>query len=85
MAEEKLIGEITHYFGKVSVGIIKLTDELKVGDTVHIKGHTSDFTQQVSSMQIEHVEVSEAKSGDDAGIKVDQKVHEHDSVFKVIG
>ena len=79
-----MIGEITHYFGKISVGIIKLSDELKAGDTVRIKGHTSDFTQQVSSMQVEHVDVSEARTGDAVGIKVDQKVHEHDSVYKVI-
>ena len=83
--EEKLIGKITHYFGRPGVGLIELTDALKVGDTVRIKGHTSDFTQQVSSMQVEHVKVSEAKAGDVVGVKVDQKVHEHDQVFKVIG
>lgn len=83
MAEEKLIGEITHYFGKISVGIIKLSEELKVGDTIHIKGHASDFTQSISSMQVEHVEVNEAELGDMVGIKIDQKVHEHDSVYKV--
>ncbi len=83
MAEEKLIGKITHYFGKPGVGIIKLTDALKVGDTVHIKGHASDFTQPVSSMQIEHAVVNEGKAGDAVGIKVDQKVHEHDEVYKV--
>ena len=85
MAEEKLIGKIAHYYGHINVGIIGLSDALKVGDTIHIKGHTSDFTQQISSMQIEHADVSEAKAGDLAGIKLDQKVHEHDSVFKVIG
>ena len=83
--EEKLIGKVTHFFGRPSVGIIELSDALKVGDTVHVKGHASDFTQQVSSMQIEHVDVSEAKAGDSVGIKVEQKVHEHDSVYKVIG
>ena len=83
MAEEKLIGKITHYFGKVSVGMIELSDLLKVGDTIHIKGHTSDFTQQVSSMQIEHAQVTEGKTGDLMGIKVDQKVYKNDEVFKV--
>ncbi|MBL7198339.1 MAG: translation elongation factor-like protein [Candidatus Omnitrophica bacterium] len=81
--EEKLIGKIAHYYGHLNVGIVELTDVLKVGDTVHIKGHTSDFTQQVSSMQIEHAMVNEAKIGDSVGITVDQKVHEHDSVYKV--
>lgn len=82
--EEKLIGKVSHFFGRPSVGIIELTDTLKVGDTVHINGHSTDLTQQVTSMQIEHAEVTEAKAGDSAGIKVEQKVHEHDSVFKVI-
>jgi putative protease len=81
---EKLIGKITHYFGKISVGIIKIEDgELNVGDTIHIKGHTSDFTQQVGSIQIEHEQIQKAKKGDDIGIKVDQKVHEHDEVYLV--
>lgn len=81
---EKLIGKISHYFNKINVGIIELTDgELKVGDTIHIKGHTSDFTQQVTSMQIEHAAVEEAKKGDGVGIKVDSPVHEHDQVFLV--
>ena len=83
--EEKLIGKISHYFGKINVGIIELSDSLKVGDTIHIKGHTADFNQQVASMQIEHAEVSEAKTGDSVGIKVDQKVHQNDEVYKVTG
>ena len=81
--EEKLIGKITHYYGNLNVGIIELSDALKVGDTIHIKGHTSDFTQQVSSMQTEHVQVTEGKTGDLVGIKVDQKVYKNDEVFKV--
>jgi translation elongation factor EF-1alpha len=81
---EKLIGKITHYFNKISVGIIEITDgELKVGDTIHIKGHTSDFTQQITSMQIEHAPVEKAKKGDGVGIKVDSPVHEHDEVFLI--
>lgn len=83
--EEKLIGKIVHFYGRLDVGIIELSDGLKVGDTIHIKGHTSDFTQQVSSMQLEHGDIAEAKAGDAIGIKVDQKVHEQDSVYKVIG
>lgn len=78
------IGKITHYYGHLNVGIINLSDALKVGDTIHIKGHTSDFTQGVDSMQIEHADVQEAKPGDIIGIRVLQKVHPHDIVFKVI-
>jgi len=82
--QEKDIGEITHYFGHINVGIIQLSDALKVGETIHIKGHTTDVTQNVDSMQIEHATVSEAKKGDAVGIKVSQKVHPNDKVFKVI-
>ena len=81
--QEKEIGAITHYYGHISVGIIQLSDVLKVGDNIHIKGHASDFTQSVDSMQIEHNVVQEAKAGDMVGIKVSQKVHPHDKVFKV--
>jgi len=82
--EEKEVGRITHYYGNISVGIVELSDTLKVGDTIHIKGHTSDFNQTVDSIQIEHKNVSEAKAGDLVGIKVIQKVHPHDKVYKII-
>ena len=77
------IGKVTHFYGHISVAIIELTDVLKVGDSIHIKGHSSDFTQVISSMQIEHKDVPEAKAGDMIGIKVDQKTHVNDKVFKV--
>jgi translation elongation factor EF-1alpha len=82
--QEKEIGKITHYYGHLNVGIIELQDSLKVGETIHIKGHSSDFTQPVDSIQIEHAGVVEAKSGDVIGIKVAQKAHPHDKVYKVI-
>lgn len=84
MAEEKEIGNITHYYGHISVGIVELSDSLKVGDTIHIKGHTTDFTQSVDSMQIEHKNISEAKVGDIVGIQVSEKVHPNDKVYKVL-
>ncbi|MCM8786959.1 MAG: EF-Tu/IF-2/RF-3 family GTPase [Candidatus Omnitrophica bacterium] len=82
--QEQEVGIITHYFGKISVGIIKLTSPLKVGDTIHIKGKHDDFTQQITSMQIQHMEVKEAVAGEEVGIKVVGKVHENDKVYKVI-
>lgn len=82
--QEKEIGKITHYFGHISVGIIELANLLKKGETIHIKGHSEDFTQPVDSMQIEHKDVPEAKSGDSIGIIVAKKVHPGDRVFKVI-
>ena len=83
--EEKKIGIITHYFGKISVGIIKLDSPLKVGDSIHIKGTHDDFTQGVDSLQIEHESVESADKGDEVGIKVIQKVHPHDEVYLVAG
>ena len=82
--EEREIGKIAHYYGHISVGIIALSDTLKIGDTIHIKGHSEDFTQAVDSIQVEHKEVSEAGSGDMVGLKVIQKTHPGDKVFKII-
>ena len=82
--EEKEVGIVTHYFGKVSVGIVQLNAPLKVGDTIHIKGAHDDFTQTIDSMQIEHEVVESAKKGDLVGIKVIQQVHANDKVFIVV-
>jgi hypothetical protein len=84
MAEVE-IGRITHYFSKIGVAAIELTqDTLSVGDTIHVKGHTSDFTQKVDSMQIDGQVVDEATVGQSVGMKVAEHAREHDSVFKVI-
>ncbi len=82
--QEQEIGKVTHYYNHLNVGIIELSDTLRVGETIHIKGHSSDFTQGIDSLQIEHAAVSEAKPGDIIGVKVAQKVHPHDKVYKVI-
>ena len=83
MFEEK-IGEVTHYFGSIHVAAIDITDgELHVGDKVHIKGHTSDFTQTIDSMEINHRPVATAAVGESVGARVAQHAREHDSVFKV--
>ena len=82
MAEEKLIGKIIHYFGNINVGIIELSDGLKVGDKIHIKSSVTDFEQAVDSMQVEHQSIEVAKAGDQVGLKVAQKVKEGDQVFK---
>lgn len=81
--EGKLIGEITHYFGKIGVAVLKLSDVLKVGETIRIVGGEADFEQIVESMQIEHQNVEEAKSGDSVGLKISQKVREGYKVFKL--
>ena len=83
--EEKKVGVVIKFFGKISVAAIRLTDEgLKVGETIHIKGHTTDLTQKVGSMQIENQNVEEADPGADIGIKVGDRVRENDVVYKVI-
>ena len=84
MAEEQ-IGRISHYFGKIQVAAIELTDgSLTVGDTIHIKGNTTDLTEQIKSIQIEHEQVQSAKKGDSIGVKVSNHVREHDLVYKVL-
>ncbi|NCO23437.1 hypothetical protein COW09_02100 [bacterium (Candidatus Moisslbacteria) CG12_big_fil_rev_8_21_14_0_65_36_11] len=83
MAEEKQIGKIAHFFGKISVAVIELTDNLKKGDTIHIVGADRDFTQTVDSMQIEHKEIKEAKAKDAVGLKVVSPTKEGDAVYKV--
>ncbi len=79
---EEEIGKVTHYFSKVGVGVIELIAPLRVGDRIHIKGHTTDFEQDVASMQIEHNSISEGKKGDIVGVKVKEKVRDGDVVFK---
>jgi hypothetical protein len=77
------IGIVTHYYSHLSVAIVQLeTGNLRVGDIIHIKGHTSDFTQQVESMEIDHVHVSEARPGQSFGLRVKEHAREHDGVYK---
>ncbi len=85
MAEVEL-GRVTHYFGKIGVAAIEITqDTLSVGDTIHIKGHTSDFTQKVDSIQIDGQSLDEATAGQSIGIKVAEHAREHDMVYKLVG
>jgi putative protease len=84
MAEVE-IGKVTHYFGKIGVAAIEITqDSLSVGDKIRIRGHTSDFTQTVDSMQIDGQPVEEATVGQAIGIKVAEHAREHDAVYKVV-
>ena len=83
--KEKLIGKITHYFGKIGVGIIEITKgNLQSKDRIHIKGATTDFEQDVKSIQIEHEQIDKAKKGDIIGLKIKDKVREGDEVYKVV-
>jgi putative protease len=80
MADKK-IGTITHFFDRISVGIIKLNGKLKVGDKVRIQGGTTNFEQEISEIQLEHESIPEGKKGQEVGVKVKDKVREEDSVY----
>jgi translation initiation factor IF-2 len=84
MAEVE-IGKVIHYFSKVGVAAIQVTqDVLRVGDTIHVKGHTSDFTQKIDSMQVDNQAVQEAAAGKSIGLRVKEHTREHDLVYKVV-
>jgi translation elongation factor EF-1alpha len=82
-SEKKLIGKVTHYFGKISVAGIQLSGTLKVGDKISIEGATTNFEENIDSMQIDNKPVTEAKAGDMIGIKVKDKTRMGDNVFIV--
>lgn len=77
------VGHVVGYFAKIGVAAVELTGTLRLGDTIRVRGHTTDFTQVVESMQIEHQAVSEAKAGDSVGIKVIDRVRKGDRVYVV--
>lgn len=79
----EVIGEIIHYFPHVSAGVIKLSKDLKSGDAIQVKGHTTDFKQTVDSLQVDHVPVTEAKKGQEIGLQVKDRVRIGDTVYKV--
>jgi translation elongation factor EF-1alpha len=84
LVEENVVevGRIAHFFSKISVAVIELKAPLKVGDTIVVKGPTTDFEQVVDSMQIEHESVARAEAGQSIGLKVRERVRETDLVYK---
>ena len=80
---EEIIGKVSDFFARPVVAGIELTATLKVGDKIHITGHTTDMEMVVSSMQIDNVSVQQAKAGDSVGIKVSDRVRRGDTVYKV--
>lgn len=77
------IGEVTHYFTDLEVGVVELQDSLEVGDRIRIKGPTTDFEQVVDSIQVDQEIVEQADSGDSIGLKVKERVRETDAVYKI--
>jgi len=81
---EKCVGQVTHYFSRLGVAVLELCDGLRTGDVVHILGHTTDFTQPVESMEIEHQKLDAVGPSSNVALKVNQKVRRGDSIYKVI-
>ena len=82
MVEEQEVGKVTHYFGKVSVAGIELKAPLALGDTIVIRWATTEFEQEIDSMQIEQQQVEKAEAGEAIGIKVKEKARKGDVVYK---
>jgi hypothetical protein len=78
------IGRVTHYYNHIGVAVLKLNDSLKLGDLIHIQGHSTNFTQRVGSMEVEHHAVIWVKAGDNVAIKVVEPVRERDIVYRVV-
>jgi translation elongation factor EF-Tu-like GTPase len=81
---DELIGEVSDFFARPVVAGIEMTGTLKVGDKIHIKGHTTDLEMVIASMQVNNVNVDEENSGDSVGVKVDDRVRRGDKVYRVI-
>ena len=81
MEERKLIGEVTHYYGDLKVAVVKFNQAASVGDRVHFKGATTDFEQEIESMQLDHGAVEKAAKGKEVGLKVKDKVRAGDGVY----
>lgn len=77
------IGKVTHYYNHLNVAVLKLEEGLKVGDWIHVMGHSTDFAQKVTSMEIDHHTVEWVKPGDDVAVKVIEPVHEQDVVYRI--
>jgi hypothetical protein len=79
----KVIGKITHYFPQVRAAVVKLKAPLNVGETIKIKGHTTDLTQTVSSLELDRVPITQGKKGQEIGLLVNSRVRQHDIVYKI--
>lgn len=75
------IGKVTHYYDKIGVAVVELSQTVKAGDKIKFSGHDKEFSQTVSSMQVEHQQINEAKNGDIIGLKVEQMVKPGDIVY----
>jgi len=81
---EKEIGQIIHFYNRISVAVLDLADTLSFGDKIHITGHTTDFIQKVNSMEIDHQKVESAGPEDEVALKVIEPVRDGDTIYKII-
>ena len=79
----KQVGEVNHFYNRIGVAVIDLVDSLQVGDQVHFFGRSTDFHQEIASMQIEHESITEAGKGQEVAIKVERRVRNRDKVFRI--
>ena len=79
----KVIGKVTHYFPQVRAAVVKLSAPLNIGDTIKIKGHTTDFTETVNSIQMDRAPINQGKKGQEIGLLVNSRVRQHDTVYKL--
>lgn len=80
----KEVGRVTHYFSKIGVAVVELSDKLSVGDRILIRGMTTNVEQAVDSMQIDRVDIESAEAGKSVGLKVEDRVREGDSVYRIL-
>jgi putative protease len=79
------VGVVTHYYGDAGAAVVALEGgAIRVGDTLHFRGHTTDFYQRIDRIELDHVSVEQANAGQKAGVHVTQRVREHDEVFKLV-
>ena len=84
MVEKKLVGKVTHYFSKIGVAVVELSDDVKVGDRIKVEGATTSFEQVIESMEIENEKVKLATVGQSIGLKMKDRVRLHDNVYKIM-
>ena len=76
------IGQVTHYYGHLSVAAVSLKEPVAIGERIHIRGHTTDLVQEIGSLEVEHAAVDGAGPGDDVALRVDEHVRDHDLIFR---
>jgi putative protease len=84
MAEKILVGKVIHYYPRISVAVVELQEKLAKGDKIEIEGKTTKLAQTVTSMQLNHVDIEVAQSGQVIGLKVEGRVREGDKIYKIV-